>query len=448
MGQTPIITPAGAQTVSAADDILIMELNPQTKNISMVQFDHTYAQNSLSVNDVNWWERCILEIDKETDNFYCFGYSSRNFIGNPGYSHAVSDGEDIFGLKLNSDFSINWTVQFDHTANNPLNSYKSLPATDHLNSNERVYDVELDADGNIYMCGGAIANFIEVHGSDYGYEGIIIKMGPAGQVLWAKQFEKINPTPCIVKINSSGEPFVAWNTSKELEPGAIIGGLDLVISKFNPTNGDTIWMKQYGPSRITGATSDDNLSAFLIDSSGDFYLGARTKSPIAEDQGPTGIWDWDSVIIKIDSSGDNVLWKTQFGPQTINSFAQENNLSNYQMNHKSNGIILSLDKYDQIYGILSNYGDNYGDNFAGGGLLDLTITKVNSANGQIYWFQHFGQNNLVFPDGDNTGSDMFSAEILFDEDNNMYITGKSDGSFAGPHGGGTDIVFLKFNSPL
>ena len=153
---------------------------------------------------------------------------------------------------------------------------------------------------------------------------------------------------------------------------------------------------------------------------------------------------FDAAIIKISSDGETIKWMKQFGAQTISDYATSNGLTNYSALHGNFGVSLALDNYDQVYVGLSEYFSSYGDNNAGA--IDISLAKLNSTNGDIYWMQHFGQNNKFSTSGDNSDTD-FIQGIVFDADNNMYITGQTSGGAVATNGGGNDIFFAKFDAP-
>jgi len=169
---------------------------------------------------------------------------------------------------------------------------------------------------------------------------------------------------------------------------------DFATIKYFP-NGDTAWIRRYnGP-----ANQDDIANAIAVDGSGNVYV---TGSSYTSDSTML-----DYLTIKYNVNGDTVWTRSYIGTGY-----------NYDEAHA-----IAIDNLGYIYVTGSYYSESNWTDY-------LTI-KYNS-NGDTIWTRRY---NGLFNSSDD------ASAIAIDNQNNVYVTGKSNGP-----GYWTDYATIKYNS--
>lgn len=177
----------------------------------------------------------------------------------------------------------------------------------------------------------------------------------------------------------------------------------VILTNYAQSQTDFIWGKQFGSDK------DEYVLNHVTDASGNIYVAGKT----------TGIIDTknfgknDGFLTKIDSTG-NVLWSRQFGT------TEEENIQ-----------WCAIDKSGSVYITGSTTGDLSGKNF---GKEDIFVVKY-SSEGQLEWSRQFG-----------TDSTDVAKGICTDKDDNVYLTGFTNGKLGATSFGKTDCFIMKIDS--
>ncbi|WP_431216349.1 hypothetical protein ACQ86N_17990 [Puia sp. P3] len=208
----------------------------------------------------------------------------------------------------------------------------------HNMANPSVYsngrDVGVDAQGNVYsvgyfnntidmdpgtgvydMTGGALENY-----------GIYIsKLDANGNFVWAKQIlTLVEFGEIALKVDRDGNVYVASKLMNpaDMDPGPGVlmmkptGYQDAFVIKLN-TNGDLVWVKQFGGPGDTGAES----TILEVDKDNNVILCGLFNNTIDFDPGPgtfniTSTAHIQAFIVKLNSNGD-LIWAKQFGNSPV-----------------------------------------------------------------------------------------------------------------------------------
>ena len=245
-------------------------------------------------------------------------------------------------------------------------------------------------------------------------DGFTVKIDENGDEIWARQTHEFSNC-CNLQQNQNGKDLALDTDGNLIVYGDIqayvfdgkisIGDFhdDIYLLKFD-INGEKIWSARGGTSfslRAGGMITDSDDNIYVSFNAG--YYGSSYGG-----------------FAKYDNNGNLKWMRTK-----INSF--------------SNGTYGSLgfrdiavDSEGKIYVVGSTSG-SFDDN-RNIGNFDFLIFKTESGN--INWSQQIG----------STSYDLASA-IVIDKDDNIYITGRSEGSFDGNQQiGSSDIILAKFNT--
>jgi len=182
------------------------------------------------------------------------------------------------------------------------------------------------------------------------------------------------------------------------------GGTDAIISKLGK-NGNKIWTKRYG-----GSLADSFLNAIETSDGGILAVGLTYSS---DGDFPMNKGDIDGLIVKMDSFGNMIWWKTLGG-----SLADEFK----DAAETENGDFL-------ITGY--SYSSN-GDATTSKGNNDSVLVKIDS-NGNLIWWKYFGGSNKeMFLDIEKNSQGNFIATGYSNSSNGDFGTtyGLNDGVIA------------------
>ncbi len=365
-----------------------------------------------------------------------------------------------------------------------------------INVHSGAYSVEVDNSGNVYVSGE-----MSFGPSELDVDILTLKYSPAGVLLWENIWgSNQQDIGRDLVLSSDGYVYVSGTAGNVLT-----SSMDAVVVKINPTNGATIWAKQFtgglGYTRNDPRyiTADDNTNVYVtgyasLSNSIEDYLTAKISS--TEFAPPVWIKTYDAVglndvsnsiyispsnnvyvtgssqgstsgdiaTIKYNSSGVQ-QWVTRYangGGNSIKGDGQGNLYvggvelgSTYVLKYDdSPNLIWGTSYYYRIKGaVVSMAIDNNNNIYAmgyctplGSSNSDFLIWSL-EPNGIIRWgVQYDG------PDGLNDGGikgGITGRKIILDASNNVYVTGISNSLV-----GGEDFATLKIsqsgsqNSPL
>lgn len=167
---------------------------------------------------------------------------------------------------------------------------------------------------------------------------------------------------------------------------------DIIIIKYNATNGNTIWTRAYSGN----ANGDDAAAGCVLDNSGNLYVVGGSYNGTNK----------DFILIKYNASSGDTVWA-----QSYNGTADGDDIA-YEC---------ALDGSGNIYVIGTSYNGVNNDY--------LTI-KYNASNGDTLWTRRY--------DGTASGNDE-AFGCAFDGTGNLYVSGYSY------NGSDYNILTVKYN---
>jgi uncharacterized delta-60 repeat protein len=250
---------------------------------------------------------------------------------------------------------------------------------------ENVNAMTIDAAGNTYLAGYTYSrnNLKDL---------CVIKLSPIGDTLWVKKYngsDNGNDEATDIKVDAGGNVYVTGFIKDSLTD------FDIITFKMNPS-GNFIWMSQYNNNTVN---NEDKGFKLEIDGSGNVYVLGNT------DSNPLFLVNEDILLVKYSSSGVQ-QWVKQY-----------NGVAN-----------LEDDPSDLCY--------------LPSGKIVLTGSTNNSANDDIVTIAYNTSGTQIWLKtfvGIGGGKDE-PAEIEFDNNENLYISGKTS------IGLNNDGVLIKYNS--
>jgi len=362
--------------------------------------------------DTTWVYRYNGSIDGD-DKAYEIILDSAENVYVTGYSVGGSATKDIVTIKYNSDGSLGWINRY----NGPLN-YDDQGAA-----------IAINDSGNVFVTGYGNTSF-----GDY----LTIKYDVNGDTVWVKSYEGPGTyVDCAVDM-------VIDNEGNVIVTGYSYGigtGSDFCTVKYDH-NGDTIWTTRYNNE---DENDTDDAYALTIDDLNNIYVTGCSNG------GSTGL---DFVTIKYDSNGDTVWVRRYDGSGgddepygikvdglynvyvTGESMTEDNDYDYLTIKYNANGDQQWVRNYNNDDAdssdraqtmAVDNSGNVYvcGDSYGEAGDLDIAIVKYDSV-GDTIWIKRFPA----------SGSYDYSNDIVVDDHENIYFTGRS----------GNDIIIIKYDS--
>ena len=331
-------------------------------------------------------------------NVYTTGMFGGTVDFDPGAGTAnltSAGGSDIFIQKLDAAGNLLWIKQMGGT------------------SNDEGYSIITDAGGNVYTTGWfkGTADFDPGAGitnlTSAGEEDIfILKLSPAGNLLWVKQmggtyYDKgfSITTDAISNVYTTGY----FCGTVDFDPGAGTANLtsanyqDIFIQKLDSA-GNFLWAKKMG------STLDDEGNCITTDPSGNVYTTGYFYGTVDFDPGVgitnlTSTEKSDIFIQKLDGSG-NLLWAKKIGGSSYDE-----------------GRSITTDAVGNVYttgsfGSIVDFNPGAGNtNLTSAGASDIFIQKLDGA-GNFLWAKKMGGTSVDY-----------GHSITIDADGNVYTTG-------------------------
>ena len=339
-----------------------------------------------------------------------------------------------------------------------------------------IFDSTVDAGGNVYVGGGTTGS---LEGSISGTrDAWLAKLDSNGNQLWTQQFGTTEVETAWAIANDGSNTYVVGDTSGDLG-NTNQGGRDVYLTKFD-SDGNQLWSQQFGsPSfdQSFGVTTDDR---------GNIYVSGQTIGDVGGPNNNVGqnfgsseaeqsslFRTTDSFIAKFDSEG-NQQWIEQFGTVELedvynvavdrdgNVFAGGPTTGQFEEEDAKfyDTVLVKLDQDGQIewteqfggpdyeflwdidtdtdgnvYATGWTLGDLGGENL---GSFDTWIAKYDT-NGDRQWIRQFGTS------GDD-GSGFYFGSIDVDANNDIFLTGSTDGNLGGENAGSYDAWVAKYDS--
>ncbi|MCA9103710.1 MAG: SBBP repeat-containing protein [Planctomycetales bacterium] len=302
-----------------------------------------------------------------------------------GFSGENAGSYDGFLAKYNEDGESVWTLQI---------------GTSEI---DEAWGVSADGMGNVYVAGHTAG---DLAGVNLGMgDAFLAKYNDAGQLLWTQQFGTSAYDMCIdVAADQSGNVYVVGNTEGDLD-GVALGAYDTFVGLFD-SNGNLKWIRQHGTNAY------DEGQAIATDGLGNAYIVGDTYGDLVAPQpeGGTlflskfdheGMLDWSRQFGTVDIALAGDVAADQFGNVFVTGFTEAS----------------FIDDGAYIYGAFLSSFDS------GGALL---------------WNEE-----LFTENGATSGSG-----VSTDDNRNVYISGTTQRSLAGPSAGSHDAFLAKYHSDV
>lgn len=311
-------------------------------------------------------------------------------------SNTSSSGNtDGFLTKFDSNGMVVWT--------------KSITGT----SSESIAAIDVDLQGNIYVCGSFSSNPTTVGGLALTPLGVgelfLAKYDTNGTVVWVKKFGGINSgTVSAIDVSDWGKISIlgSFNGGSITIESTVLtntnsGYADVYVAQYD-LDGNFLWSKKIGgmaaeePQSIK-IDNNGNTLASLNFSSQSILVDNLTLTNSSNLQNGFSYYG-DFAIIKYDTNGE-VIWANRFGGNDSDTITS-----------------ISLDSSNSLFISGRFLSSN----------LNMGSTTLNSNSGEMF-------NVKLTPNGDlvwarNTGSSSFVSTNLVDSDGNLYICGSFFGS--------------------
>ncbi len=344
-----------------------------------------------------------------------------------------------------------WTVQFGST------------------SHDQARGVVTDSLGNVYITGSTLSDMdgqVNAGGNDI----FLIKYSPAGERLWTR-FTGTNRTDFAnaLAIDGADNIYVVGYSVGDLEGNINNGGTkDIAVLKYS-ASGARLWTRLYGTGNV------DFASAIDVDTSGNIYVTGSTLGNF-DGASPLPRKGSELFLLKIDSSGTE-LWRTQLGSTNdifargVATYGADVFVTGYssgdiglQMLNGATDVFLTRfavsDGAFELAALYGNASDNRGHGIANdganlyitgntqnglkgiGGVVVPGIGGIDSflmktdVDGVVLWTKIIGTSGVDLGRG-----------ITIDTGGAVYVTGYTNGSFAGTSNAGNNDLFVsKYDS--
>ena len=279
-----------------------------------------------------------------------------------------------------------------------------------------IFDSTVDAAGNIYVGGGTTGS---IGGSILGpRDAWLAKFDSNGNQLWSQQFGTAGVETAWALANDGSNIYVVGDTSGDLG-NSNQGGRDVYLAKFD-SDGNQQWIQQLGSFSLEqsfGITTDKKGNIYVSGQSlGD--LGGPNKN-VGQNLGSTEatqssiVPTTDSFVTKFDSDG-NQLWIEKFGTAELDDFYN-----------------IAIDQDGNVFAGGPTMSNLEGEDAE---LYDSWLVKLDN-DGQLEWLEQFGT-----PDYE------FLWDIDTDTEGNVYATGWTLGNLGGENAGSYDTWLAKYDS--
>ncbi|MDO8366522.1 MAG: T9SS type A sorting domain-containing protein [Saprospiraceae bacterium] len=253
----------------------------------------------LNSAGVKQWQKCLGGMNAD-------GVSSLERTASGGYilagntmSNGAKNSSQVFGNRGNQDI---WIVNVD--SNGEIEWRQCYGGCDR----DDVRAIRQASDGNFLVVGGTLSdNTGEVFGAHGNWDAWMLKIDPAGALLWQKTIggsgidyfydiaETSNGNLILSGLTSSVNEDLAGNINKGVE--------DVWIAQCSPI-GDLIWSKTFGGSDYDGArgmclATDNSIMVVGVTYSSD--------GDVTGFHGGNDVW-----VLRLDAFGD-LLWQKTFG---------------------------------------------------------------------------------------------------------------------------------------
>lgn len=232
-------------------------------------------------------ESNTVAIDEFGNSFVAGRFYGELTLGDSVYTSAGIS--DAFLVKLDNQGEVLWSVAFGGVGA------------------DECRDVATDSEGNSYVAGylgsTGVAIQDETISSLGGYDVLVLKFSPDGDLLWARTYgSATNDQAKAIAVDNDGNVTVAGYFQASMVVGSSTlvssSGLDAFVFKLN-TNGDPLWAAQAGGPGQTEAR------AIAVDPSGNTYVSGYFYGNEISAGGlsATGAGTTDVFVVKFNETG-------------------------------------------------------------------------------------------------------------------------------------------------
>jgi len=339
------------------------------------------------------------------NNVYITGRTDGTFSG--ASANASTGTYDAYLAKYDSNGNRQW-----------VNMLGSTPSTTYDYSQ----GVAIDSNNNVYITGHTSGTFsgASANASTGTPDAYLAKYDSNGNKQWVKMLgSTLSDFSTGVAIDSNNNVYITGSTYGRFPDASANAGAantpDAYLAKYD-SNGNRQWVK------MLGSNKDDNSNGVAIDSNNNVYITGSTNGTFPDASANAG--GSDAYLAKYDSNG-NRQWVKMLGSSSGDN---------------STGV--AIDSNNNVYITGYTFG-RFPDASANAGTADTSdayLAKYDS-NGNKQWVKMLG----------STLSD-FSQGVAIDSNNNVYITGYTEGTFpsasANASTGTPDAYLAKYAAPL
>jgi Beta-propeller repeat len=368
----------------------------------------------LGLNDL----AIIIDFDLTLDTIQLNGKSSDYQIFEFGIASAIWHKQEIFpGVFVPDIIAVIPTIGLDLNATY-FKYAGSAPAAPTLTKAKQIgttgFDIgnsiTVDKKGNVYVAGGTSG---DLSGPNQGNRDIwFTKYDKTGKEIWRQQIGSDSfDFPFGIAVDGNGNVYLSGSTQGNLETGNLSGDVlsDAWLAKFN-SNGDPLWLRQFGNSGYFA----HNAYSIDVDARGNIDISGVSVKFTAE--GASLPNTADAWVARYDTDG-NQKWFNQFGTANDDGAFDES-------------YAISLDKKGNAYTAGFTTGA-IGSTYSG--LYDAWVAK-NDINGAQLWAKNIGSADYDWAWGVDT-----------DSKGNVYVTGWTLGDLGGANLGSFDAWLAKFD---
>lgn len=301
-----------------------------------------------------------------------------------------------------------------------------------IHGNDGASSISLDNNGNVIVAG-------QSQDSGSGYDYITIKYSASGNQKWVSRYTSIgNHSDAVYAliVDNSGNIYVTGESFDN------IGGRDYLTIKYDST-GIQQWVARYN-----GANFDDKAYTIAVDDSNNVFVSGESRGETAMDiatikYNSIGILQWaaryngplngndGAFKVLTDNNGNVFVCGYSVGEMHYDDYVilKYNSSGKEQWSRRYNGSGNYLDQARDL--VIDKSGNIYVSGYAAesGSGYDFTTIKYNTYGDQ-QWIKKY-----------NNGLNDYGDAMTIDDNQNIYVTGESDGN-----GTGYDYATVKYDS--
>jgi hypothetical protein len=336
------------------------------------------------------WTRHLGSTSEDVANGVAIDSNDNVYI--TGHTYGSLDGntnagqDDAFLAKYDSTGTRLWTRQLGST------------------SYDGARGLAIDSNNNVYITGDTESS---LDGTNAGWEdAFLAKYDSTGTIVWTRQLGSTSEDIAYsLAIDSNNNVYITGHTEGSLD-GTNAGSDDAFLAKYDST-GTRLWTRQLG------VTSNDRARGVAIDSNNNVYITGSTRGSL---DGNTSAGSTDAFLAKYDSTG-TIVWTRQLGSI---SFDLANSVA--------------IDSNNNVY--ITGYTEGSLDGNTNDGENDDAFLAKYDSTGTRLWTRQLGSTSYERARG-----------VAIDSNNNVYITGHTDGSLGGTNAGQDDAFLAKYIAP-